>query len=378
MSRRAVARNYLKGLKMFTKRRLSPILLVMLILPVMLFSACGGDDESIPEMNPQALIPATGAEEEISPNLAPEPDKVVAIVNGAEIKAEQVYEVASINMSQMAAQGMTFTEQQERTHRILALDLILDNQILMQEAEKRAIPVDPAALEDQVLSLKDQQGTEEEFQQYLARAAISEDDLRDEISRRLQMQNLVNILTANVTASDEEARAFYDANSATYRTQELTEASYILRNAAETDPEPLRRRAREKADEAHARAVAGEDFAELAKEYSQAPNAGKGGALGMFPRGVMFPAFEKVAFETEIGGISDVFETVTGFNIIKVTGRKASEPIPFEDIRPQLKLQLIEEKKGLVMQKELAKLRKTATVEVLDPDLIPGDLPAAN
>ncbi|MBD3868164.1 MAG: peptidylprolyl isomerase [Acidobacteria bacterium] len=363
---------------MFTNRRSSFILSLILILSVVLFAACGGDDEAIPEADRQAAITAPNADEAVSPNLAPDPDKVVAIVNGGEITAEKVYEVASVNMAQMAAQGITFTEEQERMHRILALDLILDNQILMQEAEKRAIQVAPVTLEDQIQSLKDQQGTEDEFEQYLANAGISEADLRDEVARRLQMQNLATLLTRNVTASDEEARAYYDANRETYMTQELTEASYILRNAGETDPEPLRKRAREKADEAHARAVAGEDFAALAKEFSQAPNAAKGGALGMFPRGVMFPAFEKVAFDTEIGGISDVFETVTGYNIMKVTGRKPSEPIPFEEIRPQLKLQLIEEKKGQVMQAEMAKLRKAATVEVLDPDLIPDDLPAEN
>ncbi len=363
---------------MFTNRRSGPILSVTLILVVALFCACGGGEESIPEADRQAAVPALGAGEETSPNLAPEPDKVVAIVNGAGIKAEQVYEVAAVNIAEMAARGMTFTKEQERTHRILALDLILDNQILMQEAEKRAIPVDLSVLEDQIQSLREQQGTEEEFQMYLARAGISEDQLRDEVGRRLQMQTFAKILTKDVKVSDDEARAYYDANRDTFMTQELTEASYILRNAAETDPEPMRARAREKAAEAHARAVAGEDFAELAKEYSQAPNAGKGGELGMFPRGVMFPAFEKVAFETEVGGISDVFETITGFNILKVTGRKPSEPIPFEEMRARLKLQLVAEKESRVMQEELVKLRRTAEVEILDPDLIPDDLPAEN
>ena len=95
----------------------------------------------------------------------------------------------------------------------------------------------------------------------------------------------------------------------------------------------------------------------------------------MFPRGVMYPAFEKVAFETEIGDISDVFETVSGFNIVKVTDRKPAEPMPFEEILPRLRLQLISEKEGRVMHEEMAKLRKAATLEVLDPDLIPDDLP---
>lgn len=360
---------------MFKNRRSSLILSVSLILAVALFFACGGGEESIPEAGQQVAGPLLGADEETSLNLAPEPEKVVAIVNGAEIKAEKVYEVASINIAEMAAQGMTFTAEQERLHRILALDLILDNEILMQEAERRGIPIDSAVQEEQIQALKEEQGTEEDFERYLAGVGISEDDLRDEIGRRLQMQNLAKVLTRGVKVSDEEARAYYDANRDIFMAQELTEASYILCSAGENDPEPLRVRARENADEAHARAVGGEDFAELAKEYSQAPNAGNGGKLGMFPRGVMYPAFEKVAFETAIGDISDVFETVSGFNIVKVTDRKPAEPMPFEEILPRLRLQLISEKEGRVMHEEMAKLRKAATLEVLDPDLIPDDLP---
>ena len=66
------------------------------------------------------------------------------------------------------------------------------------------------------------------------------------------------------------------------------------------------------------RITEGEDFDKLAKQYSKCPSKEKGGDLGYFNRGQMVPEFEKAAFETPIGGVSDPVKTRHGWHIIKV------------------------------------------------------------
>ena len=92
-------------------------------------------------------------------------------------------------------------------------------------------------------------------------------------------------------------------------------------------------------------AIAGEDFAAMAREYSQIPNAPDGGVVTPFPRGVMVPEFEKMAFELKDGELSPVFETVYGFNIIRKTGTFPPKPVPFEEVKPTLMLEMSKQRK---------------------------------
>lgn len=74
------------------------------------------------------------------------------------------------------------------------------------------------------------------------------------------------------------------------------------------------------AKEVHRRAKSGEDFARLAVEYSDEPNAAaRGGSLGRFSRGQMVGAFEEAAFKLKVGEISEIIETPFGFHVIQRT-----------------------------------------------------------
>ena len=116
-------------------------------------------------------------------------------------------------------------------------------------------------------------------------------------------------------------------------------------------------------EEIAARVAAGEDFAELAREYSEGPSAPRGGDLGSFQRGSMVQIFEDTAFALEPGGVSDIIRTEFGFHIIKLTDRSEGGTLSFEDARDAIETYLRQEKEQEAVTAYVQELKEKYTVE---------------
>jgi foldase protein PrsA len=123
------------------------------------------------------------------------------------------------------------------------------------------------------------------------------------------------------------------------------------------------------AKEVKAKLDKGEDFAKLAKEYSQDPgSAQKGGDLGYFGPGKMVPEFEEAAYKLKVGEVSEPVKSSFGYHIIKVTDKK--ELKPFDKMKPELEKEIKRSKLNPEkLQKAVEKEIKAAKVEVKDEDL---------
>jgi peptidyl-prolyl cis-trans isomerase D len=152
-------------------------------------------------------------------------------------------------------------------------------------------------------------------------------------------------LAGQVTVSDAEIKAAYDARIDRYKEGERRRASHILIAVAKDATEADVKKARAVAEEVRAKLKqAPGDFAKLAKQYSQDPgSAQQGGDLGWFTRGAMVKPFEDAAFQLSEGQTSGIVRSDFGFHIIQVTGAQAERVKPFAEVRDELANQLKQE-----------------------------------
>ena len=166
-------------------------------------------------------------------------------------------------------------------------------------------------------------------------------------------------------ATDVEVKDFYDKNPDRFKRPETVRASHILLRIDPTADDATKKQTRTKIDDVLKRAKGGEDFAKLAQQNSQDGSAPQGGDLGYFPKEKMVPAFADVAFALKTGEISDVVTTQFGVHIIKVTDRKPAGTVPLEEVSPQVRQFLTEQKKQQQAQAFIAQVRQKAKIEVL-------------
>jgi peptidyl-prolyl cis-trans isomerase D len=167
----------------------------------------------------------------------------------------------------------------------------------------------------------------------------------------------VDQVRQQTTVPDAEIEASYKQNQAQYSTPEQVRASHILLKTEGKDEAAVRAQA----EEVLKRVKAGEDFAALAKQYSEDDsNNAKGGDLDYFGRGSMVPEFEQAAFAMKPGEVSDLVKTSFGFHIIKLAERREATTRPLAEVRPEIEDQL----KGEKAQQQAEQTAKTVEAQM--------------
>ncbi|MGE0593324.1 MAG: peptidyl-prolyl cis-trans isomerase [Vicinamibacterales bacterium] len=143
---------------------------------------------------------------------------------------------------------------------------------------------------------------------------------------------------ASQVVAPAEVEQYYNQNIQLYQTPEQVRASHILLQTGQGQDDAA---VRARAEELLARVRAGEDFAELARQFSEDEGSkANGGDLDYFSRGRMVPEFESAAFALEPGATSDVVQSQFGFHIIRSVDRRPAVTQTLDDVRAQIEDQL--------------------------------------
>jgi peptidyl-prolyl cis-trans isomerase C len=245
------------------------------------------------------------------------------------------------------------------------LEELVNYTLLKQEAKARNFTVSDAEVETQLQSIRKSAGTDENFKKALADRKMTLERLKADARVEMSIAKMMNAQVTGTEATDADVRDFYDKNPDRFKRAETVRASHILLRVDPAADDATKTQIAAKIDGLLTRAKSGEDFAALARQNSQDSSAEQGGDLGYFPKEKMVPAFSDVAFALTAGEVSNVVTTQFGVHIIKVTDRKPAGTVPLDEVGPQVKQYLTEQKKQQQAQAFIERVRQTAKIEVL-------------
>jgi peptidyl-prolyl cis-trans isomerase C len=306
--------------------------------------------------------------------------KVIAKGKGVEVTRGQLDDDVIRLKTQAAAHGQSIPPDQMA----LMERQILEQLIQVQLLKSRATDADKAAgkelAEKRFADARKRLGSEEQFNRQLKlMGATGEEVLAKWTESAIAETVLKRELQVNVT--DADARKYYDENPGRFEEPETVRASHIL--LVTTDPKTNAELTDEQKAAKHKqmegilkRARAGEDFAKLAKEYSEDPGSRDTGGEYKFARNRMVPEFEAAAFSLGTNQISDIVTTRYGYHVIKLLEKIPARKIEYDKAASDIKEGLTQQELQKVFPDFVAKLKKDAGVEILDERLKAVELPA--
>lgn len=222
---------------------------------------------------------------------------------------------------------------------------------LYYEAAKDAKVVIPVKIIDSTMNVIFQRnGGQENFIKRISGDGIALEVVRQDVEREMTIRRFFEKLEKEMTVSEDELKKAYSED----RTASVRHILLLTQGMNDS----MKTVTRKKMEGILARAKNGEDFATLAKEYTEdqysKPN---GGLYENFPKGQMVKSFEDAAFSVPVGSISDLVETQYGYHILQVVDRK-KETKPFEQIKNELQIQLLQIKQKSLRPNTLEMLKK--------------------
>jgi peptidyl-prolyl cis-trans isomerase C len=288
----------------------------------------------------------------------------VAKVNGVLLTEEDLDEAMNEIVPAAAFHG-AITDEKKIKYRPEAIQLLVDKELLYQEALALGMKVSKdrirKAKEDRVKSM----GGEGVFKRALKQRGITEREYENKLERNFLIKDIKNAeMEDKAKISDEEVKAYYERNKKGYIRPDAFRLRHILISVKPNATEEQRAQRLKRAEEALAKANAGQDIGELAWNYSDDPYRVKGGDLGLVHKGRLDPDLEKEVLKLQKGQLSGIIETIYGYHIVKVEDRVPGGQMSLSDvsdkIRSELKVKKLEELKDTY----LARLREKAKIEI--------------
>jgi parvulin-like peptidyl-prolyl isomerase len=308
---------------------------------------------------------------------APSGDTLVAKGKGVAISHSQLAKEVAAAKRQISLRGRPAHPDQSGAAERQVLEQLINVQLLEAKATAADKAEGKEAAEKRYAAAKAKFGSQEAFDEQLKLLGTTREELLAKWTVAMTGQAVLK-REFKINITDQDARKYYDENPTQFAVLDSVRASHIL--LATIDPKtgaPLsdaeQAAKRKTAETLLKRARAGEDFAKLAREYSEDPVSKARGGEYTFAHGQMVPEVEAAAFAMNTNQIGDIVTSSYGYHIIKVSEKIPAHKIPFAEAAPDIKNDLTQKAVEQQFPDYIAKLRKEAGVEILDEQLKPKE-----
>src|SRR5277367_5278471 len=273
------------------------------------------------------------------------PENVAATVNGHSITFGELDKQFQAQFS--SSNERSSTDQME-IQKLEVLRTLVDNEIMLQRAEKLGLMATDADVESKFAELKTPY-TQEEFQKQLAARKMSVDDMKAQLKRDLSVTKLFSKeITSHISISDRDVTDFYNANKTSFNFPEPQ--IHLAQILVTPNPDPNVRnlkndkaqndeQARKKIEMLVARLKQGEDFVTLAQNFSEdAATAPNGGDLGFVPESALEKTNPEIRASIQTapaGQVTPVVKTAEGYRIFKIYSKEPAGQRELTDPRVQ-------------------------------------------
>ncbi|MDP8255028.1 MAG: SurA N-terminal domain-containing protein [Candidatus Alcyoniella australis] len=303
-----------------------------------------------------------------APAVARVVDRVAAVAGSEIITTFEVerlfsYEKQNLDPTLPPAQRL----EAEAQVRNMILQVLVQDRLLDQEIERLGLTVSEREVDEALQDLVEQSGMRRsDLESALAAEGRTIVDLREQLSRRIKKERYVQYrLKGGVMVEDEEVLNYYNQHIDEFMRRPIVELGEIRINVPPEADEAA-------VSERYARAitvmqlvVAGEDFSQVARSFSDAPSAPDGGSLGTISDPSMLKQEYRDALKgLEPGRLSSIYRDERGFFFITVLNESSAGKVPFDEVEARVRRTLFNKAVDREMQRIDRELREKHHVEI--------------
>jgi peptidyl-prolyl cis-trans isomerase SurA len=273
------------------------------------------------------------------------PANVAATVNN---KVVTYAELDKYYQTQFSSADQHANDDQVLIQKLEVLRSLIDNEIMLQRAEKLGLMAVDSDVDAKFNELKAPY-TQEEFQKQLEARKMTVADLKAQLRRDLSIQKLFNKeITSHISITDKDVTDFYTTNKDSFNLAEpqIHMAQILVTPMQDPNVRNLKNDKAQSEDMAkkkvlmiEARLKQGEDFSMVAQNYSEDPNTAlSGGDMGFISESALEkvnPELRKIVLALQPGQFSNIIHTQEGYRILKVISKEPAGQRELNDPRVQ-------------------------------------------